>query len=240
MKKRTLFSVASLTMVASVWACWSIAQDPNELIVRTEGRPAIVDVTGPADTVNVVGSLATSPAYPAASAYTFHSTQAYGAGNAEAQADMVLEREVLSLVKKYADSKDDSAKAQIAKQLADVVGKQFDIRQEARQQELKKLEEQLARLRDVQAKRTALRDRIIGDRVQQIVREADGLGWGASDQSPGWSNSSYGFGNTRAVWFGDSAPASTASPLFRAPEPAASSGVAPTATTTITAPAARP
>ena len=63
-------------------------------------------------------------------------------------------------------------------ELKSYVGAQFDQRQEGKARELKALEEQLAKLKEIHNKRTQQRDKIVADRVQQIIREVDGLGWG--------------------------------------------------------------
>ena len=46
------------------------------------------------------------------------------------------------------------------------------------------MEEQLAKLKEIHTKRTQQREQIVADRVQQLLREVEGLGWG-SDSGDG-------------------------------------------------------
>jgi hypothetical protein len=64
-----------------------------------------------------------------------------------------------------------------------LVAKQFDVRQEARQGELKQLEEQLRKLQELRVRRGAQKEQIVEDRVRQLLRDADGLGWGADNEN---------------------------------------------------------
>ncbi len=76
---------------------------------------------------------------------------------------------------KSAEEKEKPAKLEAITKL---VTEQFDARQKARDTELKELEAKLKKLRDTHAKRESEKDVIIKDRVRQITRDSDGLGWG--------------------------------------------------------------
>lgn len=89
------------------------------------------------------------------------------------------------LLVEYQAASDDAAKNSILAKLTETVGKQFDARQSAREKELMQLEEQLVKLKAAQSKRTTQKDRIVKDRVQQLVNNAEGIGWGADSQSEG-------------------------------------------------------
>jgi len=65
------------------------------------------------------------------------------------------------------------------------LGVLFDARQSAREKELKQLEDQLVKLKAAQSKRTAQKERIVKDRVQQLINNADGIGWGGDSPSEG-------------------------------------------------------
>jgi hypothetical protein len=65
------------------------------------------------------------------------------------------------------------------------VAKQFDRRQDARARELKQLEDQVDKLRRLHERRTEARTEIVRDRVNQLLRQADGLGWGAPEEVTG-------------------------------------------------------
>jgi hypothetical protein len=92
--------------------------------------------------------------------------------------DRKLNGQIAELAAKYKSLTDDEQRADVAKELAARVGDQFTVRQSMRERDLVDLEEQVKRLRDLQDKRSAQRDRIVNDRVQHLIREAEGLGWG--------------------------------------------------------------
>jgi hypothetical protein len=89
------------------------------------------------------------------------------------------------LLVEYQSASDDAEKNSILAKLTETVGKQFDARQSAREKELKQLEDQLVKLKAAQSKRTAQKDRIVKDRVQQLVNNAEGIGWGVDSPSDG-------------------------------------------------------
>ena len=89
------------------------------------------------------------------------------------------------LLVEYQAASDDAAKNSILAKLTETVGKQFDARQSAREKELKQLEDQLVKLKAAQSKRTAQKDRIVKDRVQQLINNAEGIGWGGDSPSEG-------------------------------------------------------
>jgi hypothetical protein len=171
MKRKLLFSALALGSVGTLWTCWSAAQDQSisgtvKSTVTTNSGQSSVITKGPATATNLYGNAAQNYAM-------YYSLAAKSE-------DRGLNQEVRSLMKSYA-SADDAAKDKIVADLKVAVGKLFDIRQDARLQELTRLEEQLKRLKDVHAKRANQKDQIVMDRVQQMIREADGLGWGTGD-----------------------------------------------------------
>ena len=91
-----------------------------------------------------------------------------------------LERAALKLTQEYARATDSSRRAELTTELNETVEKQFAARQEARAKELDELEQQLKRLRDIHSRREREKQRIVDDRVRQLLRDADGLGWGSS------------------------------------------------------------
>ncbi|MEQ1825486.1 MAG: hypothetical protein ABL921_06050, partial [Pirellula sp.] len=103
-----------------------------------------------------------------------------------------LHRDIQQLLEKYKSVDSDSEKKTIMTQVGDLVAKQFELRQEAKQQELQKLEEQLLKLKEIHNKRAKQKDRIVSDRVQQLFFEADGLGWGSSDGNRSWATNPFG------------------------------------------------
>jgi len=71
----------------------------------------------------------------------------------------------------------DSQRSETRTKLAEVLGNQFDLRQVRHGLEIEALETQVRKLRELVRRRQERREEIISRRVEQIVREAEGLGW---------------------------------------------------------------
>ena len=87
------------------------------------------------------------------------------------------------ILRKYSSTTDEAERTSLAASLHATVAKQFAARQVHRLKELQRLEEQLARLRSIHQRRDQERGRIVDARVQQLLRDADGLGWGSEGDS---------------------------------------------------------
>jgi hypothetical protein len=94
--------------------------------------------------------------------------------------DQQLEQEVQSLVRQLADSGDDKQRAELKDKLAATLEKQFDTQQKLRELEVSRIEARVQKLRDVVRKRTDSRRKIIDNRFEQLLNDADGLGWNAA------------------------------------------------------------
>ena len=116
------------------------------------------------------------------------------------QQGIAAEDETRKAIEAYRLTDDQDEKARIIKALPDVVAKQFDARQLAREGELKQLEDQLRKLQEVHQRRARQRDQIIEERVRQLLRDADGLGWGSDDELQS-SATGYGYGRPGAATF---------------------------------------
>lgn len=90
--------------------------------------------------------------------------------------------QIRELIDAYRQHDGQNEKTRIAEALPDLVAKQFDARQLARENELKQLEEQLRKLQELHQLRAKQRDQIIQERVRRLLRDADGLGWGSDDE----------------------------------------------------------
>jgi hypothetical protein len=157
-------AAAALT-IAAAGAALSQAPPP--------AQPARVAVPVPPSAANYSGG---------AFAYTpGQNVYSYGfqaVSSEQAQAAAALEQKSRELLAKYTATEDSDEKAKVVEQLTAAVGEQFDARQGIRQQELKRLEEQLKKLRALHDRRATEKSQIIEDRVKQLLRDADGLGWG--------------------------------------------------------------
>jgi hypothetical protein len=98
--------------------------------------------------------------------------------NPRQQADHERGQQTRKLLSEYTETQDEKERAKVLDELTKVVSEHFDIRQEIREQELKNLEEQVKKLRELHQRRAKEKDQIIRDRVRQLLRDVDGLGWG--------------------------------------------------------------
>jgi len=113
------------------------------------------------------------------------------------------------LVHDYVKAEKDDEKKDIRKKLADHLGKQFDAHMEQQQKELTALEKQIADLRAILKKRQDAKTDIIDRRMDQLIRDAEGLGWTAP-----------GSPNQPRLLYGQGAPLfrpSTSAPVNRFP-----------------------
>jgi hypothetical protein len=103
---------------------------------------------------------------------TFHETKSSRAEN------IAIERTIRTELKKLQGDVSADVKHSVQKALIKNVGLLFDLRQKQRVMELDAMEKELNRLRAVHERREAEKEKIVIDRVQQLVREKEGLGWG--------------------------------------------------------------
>jgi len=90
------------------------------------------------------------------------------------KADRELDRQTLDLSEQYRRAPKDKQEA-LQKQLAEAVSKHFDVRQSRRELHLKRLADELDKLRESITRRNDVRDQIIGKRVAELIGEQDDL-----------------------------------------------------------------
>jgi len=83
------------------------------------------------------------------------------------------------LAHQYAKSEKEDEKKETRKKLTEVLDRQFDLHLKEQQNELDELEKQVAKLKAVLRKRKDAKENIVERRLEQLVQEADGLGWNA-------------------------------------------------------------
>ena len=88
-----------------------------------------------------------------------------------------LSQQADKLAQSLGEAKSESEKDQIKGQLSDVLEKQFELRQRRHTDELAELEAHVKKLKGLVQRRQEHRREIIATRLDQIVRDADGLGW---------------------------------------------------------------
>jgi hypothetical protein len=101
----------------------------------------------------------------------------YVAGSPNNHVEMELARQAEELARKLGNATPETDKAKIKSQLTEVLDKQFDLRQKRHLEEIKNLEAKVKKLKDLVEKRQENRREIVAKRVDQILRDAEGLGW---------------------------------------------------------------
>jgi hypothetical protein len=101
----------------------------------------------------------------------------YGAAWKYQAEEQSLLREANDLVRKLGEAKTDNDKEKVKGKLGDVLEKQFDLRQKRHNQQIEALEAQVKKLKELVEKRKENRKEIVSKRLDQLQREAQGLGW---------------------------------------------------------------
>lgn len=92
------------------------------------------------------------------------------------KADMDLERQTGQLAMQYRQAPTDQ-RAKLKEKLKNLVGKHFDVRQERRVLELKRLEAELQRLRESMDRRLKAREKLVEERVADLVGREEETGF---------------------------------------------------------------
>ena len=95
-----------------------------------------------------------------------------------ADAEATLAAKADELLGQYATADTPEDQKQLRDGLRDTLAKQFDVQRKRRELELARIEARVQKLRDQIKKRNDARDTIIDRRFEQLIDEADGLGWG--------------------------------------------------------------
>jgi hypothetical protein len=88
-----------------------------------------------------------------------------------------LEHEVTELAGKLSSAKSDSDRSKIRTQIGELLEKQFELRQKHHIKEIEALEAKVKKLKDLVQKRQDNRREIVSKRLDQILSDAEGLGW---------------------------------------------------------------
>lgn len=106
------------------------------------------------------------------------------------QADSELEGEVQRLVREYSTpDAAETARGTLKQAIVAALEKQFLLRQQYREREIQQIEERVKKLRAALDKRAAAKEKIIERRLNELLTEAEGLGWG---EGPGRPSARYG------------------------------------------------
>jgi hypothetical protein len=97
-----------------------------------------------------------------------------------------VQQEAAALTEEYSRTEDEGQRAKIKAKLSGALQKQFDLQQKRRDLEVARIETQLKKLQELMRKRSEARKTIIEKRLDQLLQEADGLGWTAPLGAPNY------------------------------------------------------
>jgi flagellar motility protein MotE (MotC chaperone) len=143
------------------------------------------------------------------------------------QEERGLARQADELARRLGDAENTGDRDKLRTELREVLGKQFDLQRERREQEIAQIEERVRKLRDQLKKRSDNRQKIIDNRIDQILNDADGLGWNGPDGGGGFGGFNVFGGGGRAVTIPAPAPGPGARGIAPAPVPPGIPGTAP-------------
>jgi hypothetical protein len=111
-----------------------------------------------------------------------------------------VQNEAAKLAKDFTKSTKPDEKQEIRKKLSDLLTKQFDTNVQHQQKELEELEKQIADLRTLLKKRQDAKSTIVERRLEQLIQDAEGLGWTAPGTTmPRGMMGGGGLGNFRPI-----------------------------------------
>jgi hypothetical protein len=140
------------------------------------GQAAPQTVPPPAAVVQVAPSNVPS-AYPTPRRRGGSGDASDGESSGLREQDYEFGRQAEALASQYGAAKEDGAKEKLRSQLRDVLDKQFTVHHKRREAELEKLEARVRSLRELLSKRSEQRQPIVDRRLEQLTRDAEGLGW---------------------------------------------------------------
>jgi mevalonate kinase len=102
-------------------------------------------------------------------------------GDAHSTKERELDRQSHDLARQFAKTENRDEREKLRDKLNDTLKQQFDAQQQRRKDEIKQIEDQLKKLRDLMQKREDSKSSIVQRRLEQLLQEADGLGWTSSE-----------------------------------------------------------
>jgi hypothetical protein len=97
-----------------------------------------------------------------------------------------------TLLAKYQESSNQDERKKLGEDLESVITEHFEIRQKIRAHELEELNAQIRRLQELHDRREQDKSQIISDRLRQLLRDAEGLGWGPTEVTGNSSTQTFG------------------------------------------------
>jgi hypothetical protein len=97
--------------------------------------------------------------------------------------EAALANDSAEIFARFAETENAADRKKISAELRESLAKQFDVQRQRRELELGRIEEQVRKLREQLKKRTDARETIIERRLDQLINEAEGLGWAPPAQA---------------------------------------------------------
>jgi molecular chaperone DnaK (HSP70) len=107
------------------------------------------------------------------------------------------QHQAADLARQYIKAEKESEKKEIRRKLTDTLNELFDEHIQQQQKELEELDKQIAELRAVLKKRASAKTTIVDRRIEQLIQDADGLGWTAPGAPHAGFGQSFGFGGPK-------------------------------------------
>lgn len=187
---RTVGILAILSAIGGAWTRVAVespllAQQPSELSPLPAAKDSNTSVPRPAVAAPVVEFYGTgnfqNRAWGPNNAYATVYVAGPDANDPEmaklAETEGELTREAEELLSQYAGSDDAAEQKKLKADLRQALAKQFDVQKQRRELELARIEERVRKLREQLKKRTDARETIVDRRLEQLVNDAEGLGW---------------------------------------------------------------
>jgi hypothetical protein len=195
----------------------AVGQDGPPSPVDPAAATAPVAVPTPTPTIVTVGPGGATATLSAPSegsgVFTYSAPSSFavfGGGDGEAmseemvaliQKDAELEAQVQQIVAEYTTGGlDSSVEGELRKKLTDLLDAQFTARQARREMEIKQIEDRVHKLREALDRRSSAKEKIIERRLNDLLTDAEGLGWGEAAQG----QFTYGLGGGRGAAYGPS------------------------------------
>lgn len=103
----------------------------------------------------------------------------YSTGDRYARERRIDPRQTRKLIERWKNSNEAAEREKLETELRALLRGEFAARLAVHEREIKQLEEKVIQLRERLALRKEKQEEIVGHRLQQILREAQGLGWGS-------------------------------------------------------------
>ncbi len=191
MNRSHLFGAAAVTVAALILGrAWTVVHAQTAPRAEAPAVPAPQNVI-----VHQDGNALIHNVVPVTTGNQFY---AYGVGVAEddpemgelAQVEAKASQESAEILSRYAATDNAADQKELKAKLRTALEDQFRVQLKRQQIELARIEERVRKLREQFKKRNDTRDTIIDRRLDQLINEAEGLGWtqptGAATQTSSW------------------------------------------------------